>query len=132
MARQTPSTKSPMAMKLLLPILLVATAAVVWLGYGGAVAGDSSLTSRDALIAVRAKQVVAGSNGALVNLTNVVRNSAPGGVVGEQARNILSNQERIRAFNDAAERFVNALDVMQVRVDALSDEGNAAIADLAA
>ncbi|MEL7023891.1 MAG: methyl-accepting chemotaxis protein [Pseudomonadota bacterium] len=131
MAKQSSSVKSPTLPRLLLPILLVAAAATVWFGFSGAGTGGDTLSSRDALIAVRAEQAVAGSNGALGNLASVVRSSAPSGTIGEQARNILSNQERLRAFNDAAERFVSALDAMEVRVETLPSEENPAIADLA-
>ncbi|MEL6214065.1 MAG: hypothetical protein AAFQ99_00145, partial [Pseudomonadota bacterium] len=129
MAKQTQSNQSPLIVRVLLPVLLVAAAAVTYLASNATTGSSGAETPRDALIAVRAKQAVAGSNGALAQLESVVRESAPGGVVGEQARTILGNRERLAAFNDAAERLVSALDAMDSAIGA-STESNLALPEL--
>lgn len=129
MAKQTHSNQSPLIVRVLLPVLLVAAAAVTYLASNATTGSSGAETPRDALIAVRAKQAVAGSNGALAQLESVVRESAPGGVVGEQARTILGNRERLAAFNDAAERLVSALDAMDSAIGA-STESNLALPEL--
>lgn len=120
MAKTTRHSGVPTIAILLLPVLLIAAATVIWFtsDTGG---GDDVATSRDAVLAVRAEQAVAGSNGALTQLVQLVRNSAPGGSVGEQARVIVSNAERLTAFNDAAERLLNALQTIDDQVASLPD-----------
>ncbi len=114
----------------LLPVLLLSVAAITWFAStsnkGAAVADNSAL-------ALYAQQAVAGNNVALDKLVVTVREQAPGGAAGEQARAILMNGDKLRAVNDAARSIEGAVNAMQARLaDMGIDESPMAVQELRA
>ncbi|MEM7612879.1 MAG: hypothetical protein AAF270_14440, partial [Pseudomonadota bacterium] len=112
----------------LVPTLLIIVAAITWFAHA---TGSSSLTTDNGKLALYAQRALAGDNAGLDQLVAVIRSEAPGGAIGEQARAVIANDEKLRAINDSVRSIEGAVNTMQARLQDMGiDESPMAVQQL--
>ncbi|MEM9172142.1 MAG: methyl-accepting chemotaxis protein, partial [Pseudomonadota bacterium] len=107
----------------LAPLAMLLLGAALW--FYQPVAGGERGDDVAAALATQLNATINGNNRSLSQFVTLTRSASPGGSTGEQARAVMSNEDRLRAFNDAAERLAAASAMLDERLAGSVDSSGA-------